>query len=62
MAPLSGRFHVVPADNTIPIEEFDGFEVAPRVPDLQEQRDVVPKVGRRMRHAFSCEHHADLHT
>lgn len=62
MAPLSERFQVVPADNTIPIEGFDAFEVAPRVPDSSGQRHVILKVSRRMRHAFYCEHHADLCT
>jgi hypothetical protein len=49
-----GRFHVLPADNTFPIEDFDMFKTIPKTP---EPRHVPRSVSRRWRNdtPLSCD-------
>jgi len=48
-----GRFHVLPADNTFPIEDFDMFKTIPKTP---EPRHVPQSVSRRWKSdtSLSC--------
>lgn len=56
MVPRPAQFHVLPADNTYPIEEFDMFKTATKAP---QQPRVSTDVSSRVQAASRLERTAD---